>query len=82
MTDKEINAVAISLANVGVYQTTLVELLIEKGVFTQEEFSTSFESKIENMTKLIEAYIEAYRVITEEKPPEGGDKISATDSET
>lgn len=72
MTDKEITAVAISLANVSVYQTTLVELLIEKGVLTQEEFSTSFESKIGNLNTLIEAYIEAYRVITEEKPPEGG----------
>ena len=84
MTDKEINAAAILLANVSVYQTTLTALLIEKGVFTQEEFSASIESQIKKaqLDMLIETYIEVFRVMTNEKPPEGGDKNSATDSET
>lgn len=60
MTDKDIAAIAVLLTSNDIHQTVIGDLLLDKGIITEEEFQARINARIE---KDFETSVENYRKI-------------------
>ena len=60
MTDKDIAAIAVLLTSNDIHQTVIGDLLLDKGIITEEEFQARINARIE---KDFETSVEDYRKI-------------------
>ena len=60
MTDKDIAAIAVLLTSNDIHQTMIGDLLLDKGIITEEEFQARINARIE---KDFETGVENYRKI-------------------
>ena len=76
MIDKEIGAIAALLTSNDIHQSALAELLLEKGIISEEEFQARVDKLVaEQFQKGAKTYAKILRYIARrDKPPEADEE--------